>query len=65
MTDNSIRKIIVHTIDCLPVSWEQLWIIFQRVIQMTCENRETIEIDAGNVKEMEKVKSKETQKKKK
>lgn len=43
MTDNSIRKIITQTIDNLPVPWEQLWVIFQRVMQLTQGDTKVIE----------------------
>lgn len=43
MTDNSIRKIITQTIDKLPVPWEQLWVIFQRVMQLTQGDTKAIE----------------------
>lgn len=43
MTDNGIRKIITRTIDNLPVPWEQLWDIFQRVMQLTQGDMKTIE----------------------
>ena len=43
MTDNSIRKIITQTIDNLPVPWEQLWVIFQRVMQLTQGDTKAIE----------------------
>lgn len=43
MTDNSIRKIITQTIDNLPVPWEQLWVIFQRIMQLTQGDTKAIE----------------------
>lgn len=43
MTDNSIRKMITHTIDTLPVPWEQLWVIFRRVIQLMRDPQKAIE----------------------
>ena len=43
MTDNSIRKIITQTIDNIPVPWEQLWVIFQRVMQLTQGDTKAIE----------------------
>ena len=55
MTDNSIRKMITHTIDTLPVPWEQLWVIFRRVIQLTQEPQKAIEEKTENKNESEKV----------
>lgn len=55
MTDNSIRKMITHTIDTLPVPWEQLWIIFQKIIQLTKEPQKAIEEKTENQNESEKV----------
>lgn len=55
MTDNSIRKMITHTIDTLPVPWEQLWVIFQKVIQLTQESQKVIEEKTENQNELEKV----------
>ena len=43
MTDNSIRKIITQSIDHLPVPWEQLWVIFQRIMQLTQGDTKAIE----------------------
>lgn len=55
MTDNSIRKMITHTIDTLPVPWEQLWVIFRRVIQLMRDPQKAIEEKTENQNESKKV----------
>lgn len=34
MTDWDIEKMITHAMNDLPVPWERLWIIFQKIIQL-------------------------------
>lgn len=63
MTDNSIRKMITHTIDTLPVPWEQLWVIFQRVIQLTQEDKKAITEKTVNQNELQEVRKKENKEK--
>lgn len=55
MTDNSIRKMITHTIDTLPVPWERLWMVFQKVIQLTQKPQKAIEEKTEKQNESEKV----------
>lgn len=55
MTDNSIRKMITHTIDTLPVPWERLWVIFRKVIQLTQNPPKAIEEKTEKQNESEKV----------
>lgn len=61
MTDNSIRKMITHTIDTLPVSWEQLWIVFQKIIQLTQDPQKANGEKTENQNESEKVIKKENE----
>lgn len=48
MTDKDISRIIIRGVDALPVPWERLWSIFQRVLQLVQKdaqygNREKLE----------------------
>ena len=33
MNDDILKKLIKNTIDNLPIPWEQLWMVFQRIMQ--------------------------------
>lgn len=65
MTDNSIRKMITHTIDTLPVPWEQLWVVFRKVIQMTQKPQKAIEEKTENQNESKKVIKEENERRRK
>ena len=65
MTDNSIRKMITHTIDTLPVPWEQLWVIFRRVIQLMRDPQKAIEEKTENQNESKKVIEEENERRRK
>ena len=40
MTEQDIEKLITYTIDSMPVPWEKLWTIFQKIIQLTQQKNE-------------------------
>ncbi len=35
MTDDDIRKMIIYAVERLPVPWERLWVVFQKILQKT------------------------------
>lgn len=42
MNDKKLEKMIISTVDNLPIPWEKLWAIFQKIIQQTLrETKET------------------------
>ena len=42
MTDHDIEKMIRCTIDNMPIPWEKLWTIFQKIIQLTYKKIATV-----------------------
>lgn len=45
MTDSEIKRLLSTAATCLPVPWEQLWVIFQKVIQQSQDKRITMKED--------------------
>ena len=39
MNDSELKKLISNAAACLPVPWEQLWVIFQKVIQQSQDKK--------------------------
>ena len=42
MSDNDLRRLIVTAVDSVPVPWEQLWAVFQKILQRTLWDRENL-----------------------
>lgn len=53
VTDDYIRKRLQHTIDTLPVPWEQLLAVFQRVMQNIPQNQKVIKKKTAERAEIE------------
>lgn len=54
VTDDHIRKRFQHMIDTLPVPWEQLLAVFQRVMQSIPQNQKVIKEKTAEQAEIEK-----------
>lgn len=41
MDDKDIEKMIISAADHLPIPWERLWLILQKILQYTLKKKET------------------------
>lgn len=41
MDDKDIEKMIISAVDHLPMSWERLWLILQKILQHTLKEKKT------------------------
>ncbi|MGN8807382.1 MULTISPECIES: hypothetical protein [unclassified Blautia] len=57
MNDDILKKLIKNTIDNLPIPWEQLWMVFQRIMQ--CIPQSVPVLERENQGEIEKKSNKE------
>ena len=40
MTEHDLGKMIICTIDSMPVPWEKLWTVFRKILQLTQRDNE-------------------------
>ena len=57
MNDDILKKLIKNTIDNLPIPWEQLWMVFQRIMQ--CMPQSVPALEGENQGKIEKKSDKE------
>ncbi len=48
MEERDIKNVITHTINNMPIPWEKLWNIFQKIIQLTQKENENNIIQKNN-----------------
>lgn len=48
MEERDIKNVITHTINNIPIPWEKLWNIFQKIIQLTQKENENNIIQKNN-----------------
>lgn len=48
MEERDIKNVITHTINNVPIPWEKLWNIFQKIIQLTQKENENNIIQKNN-----------------
>ena len=48
MEERDIKNVITHTINNIPIPWEKLWNIFQKIIQLTQKESENNIIQKNN-----------------
>lgn len=49
MSDKEIEKMITAAVDSIPIPWEQLWAVFQKILQRTLREREDLLQDKDNI----------------
>lgn len=48
MEERDIKNVITHTINNVPIPWEKLWNIFQKIIQLTQKKNKNNIIQKNN-----------------
>lgn len=42
MSDKDIGRMIMDAVDSIPIPWERLWAVFQKILQRTLKEKEKL-----------------------